>query len=59
MRKSKRNGRMPISQAAQVWRRKRLTTAEVLARMPGWNEWTAYRYLGKRGAPLGRRRRLP
>lgn len=48
-------GRMPKREAMIKWRDPRLSTVEALALMPKWTQSTAYKELGPRGVPAGRR----
>lgn len=53
---SARAGRMKIAEARPIWRNPLYATAEdALAQMWGWKKKTAYRDLGSRGTPGGRR----
>lgn len=56
MRKSEQ--RMSPSLALRIWRMPSLTCVEAVARMTGWSQAGAYRELGKRNVPVGRRRIL-
>jgi hypothetical protein len=47
--------RMPEVDARPIWHDHRLEWEEAIARMPGWSRKTAYKYLGPRGVPVGRR----
>lgn len=53
--KARVRGRMPAREAVIIWRRPELTTGEAAALMTGWSVGTAYKQLGKRGLPGGRR----
>jgi hypothetical protein len=48
-------GRMPQREALKIWRDPALTSGEAIQRMAGWERGTAYKVLGKRGLPVGRR----
>lgn len=48
-------GRMPQREALEIWRNPKLSTVEALALMPKWTQATAYKKLGKRLVPAGRR----
>ena len=41
--------------AMKVWQRPDLTNAKALKKMKGWTPSAAYRWLGRRGLPPGRR----
>ena len=47
--------RMSDKQAKQVWDNTALTVTQAISKMSGWTVATAYRRLGKRGVPPGRR----
>lgn len=51
----KRKGAMPIREATIVWRNPKLSVAEAIDLMHGWKAATAYKHLGKRDVPAGRR----
>lgn len=54
--KKRVKGRMPKREALKIWRNADLTIGEAVAAMgPGWSAGTAYRQLGVRGVPTGRR----
>ena len=47
--------KMTEAQAKAVWQTKSLTNIKALKKMTGWNPSSAYRWLGRRGLPPGRR----
>ena len=49
--------RMIPKQALRIWHMPSLTCKQAIARMPGWSQAVAYRHLGRRNVPLGRRRK--
>lgn len=53
--KARTKGRMGQREALVIWRKPELTVGEALMQMRGWSAGTAYRELGKRGLPSGRR----
>lgn len=53
--RSRTKGRMNQREALAIWRRPELTVGEAIAKMRGWSQGTAYRTLGKRDMPVGRR----
>lgn len=50
-----RNGRLPRVHARRHWRNPLLTVPQALELMTGWTLKTAYRHLGPRDTPAGRR----
>ena len=48
-------GRMPAREAAIIWRDPRFTVKEAIDLMYKWTQATAYKQLGKRFVPAGRR----
>jgi hypothetical protein len=46
---------MPRREAAAIWHDARFSTVEAIELMFGWAQATAYKYLGKRNVPAGRR----
>lgn len=48
-------GRMPKREALIIWRDPKLSVAEALDLMTKWTQGSAYRQLGPRGVPAGRR----
>lgn len=48
-------GRMPARQALIIWRDPRFSTEEAIDLMHKWSQATAYKQLGKRDVPAGRR----
>jgi len=53
--KARLKGRMPIREAMAYWRNPDLRNVDAIALMRGWSDGTAYKMLGKRGLPSGRR----
>lgn len=51
----KDNGVMGIREATIIWRNPKFSVAEAIDLMPGWRPATAYKVLGKRDVPAGRR----
>jgi len=49
--------RMAHAAALRIWHMPSLTCRQAIARMPGWTQAVAYRHLGRRNVPLGRRRK--
>lgn len=47
--------RMKKREALTIWRNEKHSVPEALALMDGWTQSTAYRLLGERGVPPGRR----
>jgi hypothetical protein len=47
--------RMPMREAAAIWHSARFSTVEAIEFMYGWAQATAYKQLGKRNVPAGRR----
>lgn len=48
-------GRMPKREALVIWRNPKLSVSEAIELMPKWTQSTAYKQLGPRGVPAGRR----
>lgn len=48
-------GAMHKRDAAVIWRNPKLSVVEAIDLMPGWAAATAYKHLGKRDVPAGRR----
>lgn len=55
MKRKAANGRMAKREALQIWRDPQYSVPEAIALMGGWTAASAYRNLGKRGVPAGRR----
>ena len=53
--KARTKGRMGQREALVFWRDPTLTVGEAIMQMRGWSPGTAYREIGKRGLPTGRR----
>lgn len=53
--KARIKGRMSTRDALVFWRNADLKNGDALMHMIGWSEGTAYKELGKRGLPSGRR----
>ena len=51
----KDNGVMGNREATIIWRNPKFSVAEAIDLMPGWRPATAYKVLGKRDVPAGRR----
>jgi len=51
----KDNGVMGVREATIIWRNPKFSVAEAIDLMPGWRPATAYKVLGKRDVPAGRR----
>jgi hypothetical protein len=51
----KDNGVMGNREATIIWRNPKFSVAEAIDLMPGWRPATAYKVLGKRNVPAGRR----
>ena len=48
-------GRMPKREALIIWRNPKLSVSEAIELMTKWKQATAYKQLGKRDVPAGRR----
>lgn len=51
----KENGVMGIREATIIWRNPKFSVAEAIDLMPGWKAANAYKVLGRRDVPAGRR----
>lgn len=49
------NGVMGVREATIIWRNPKFSVAEAIDLMPGWRAANAYKVLGKRDVPAGRR----
>lgn len=52
---SRVKGRMPDRQALVIWRNPKLSVVEAIELMHRWSQATAYKRLGRRDVPAGRR----
>lgn len=55
--KARVKGRMGRREALILWRNPKLSTAEAIELMTKWTQATAYKQLGKRDVPAGRRKK--